>query len=82
MSFIKDIRIVISAVCASMPLIFAPGACAQVITGTILGAVRDQSGGVIPKVTVTVTNTGTNVSTTATTGAAGEYTIPLLPPGT
>jgi carboxypeptidase family protein len=54
---------------------------ASLTTGAIAGYVSDPTGAVIPHATVTATNTGTNVSRTATTGANGGYTIPLLDPG-
>ena len=57
------------------------GASAQDITGTITGIVKDQSGGAIPGVTVTVRNIGTNASWTLVTDATGVYVAPQLPIG-
>jgi hypothetical protein len=54
---------------------------AQAVTGTILGSVTDTTGGVVPGATVTLTNTGTGLTRTLTTDAAGEYTAPSLPTG-
>src|SRR5712692_7097328 len=51
---------------------------AQEITGSITGVVTDTSGAVMPGVRVTVTNTGTNVSKTVTTGPSGAYRVPFL----
>ncbi len=51
---------------------------AQEITGSISGVVTDPSGAVLPGVRVTVTNTGTNVSKTVTTGPGGAYRVPFL----
>src|SRR6516165_11108524 len=51
-------------------------------TGAIAGLVRDQSGGVLPGVTVTVTNAATQESRQIITDEAGRYSAPLLPPGT
>jgi hypothetical protein len=56
-------------------------AYAQKITGTISGVVTDPSGAVVPGATVTITNTETGLSRTATTGTSGEYSAPDLPPG-
>src|SRR5580698_5215950 len=50
-------------------------------TGTITGTVTDQSGAVIPHAAVTITNTGTGIVTTATTGDNGLFTVPALPFG-
>src|SRR5437773_10586245 len=46
---------------------------AQSFRGTILGTVRDATGAAIPGVTVTVTNTGTNISRTAVSNESGDY---------
>ncbi len=51
---------------------------AQEITGSISGVARDSSGAVTPGVKVTVTNVGTNVSKTVTTGPSGAYRVPFL----
>jgi hypothetical protein len=50
-------------------------------TGTILGSVTDQTGAVIPHASVTITNTGTGIATTAKTGDNGLFTVPALPFG-
>jgi hypothetical protein len=50
-------------------------------TGTILGIVKDTSGGVVPNANVTITNTGTNEVRTVATGADGAYRVPALRPG-
>jgi hypothetical protein len=57
-------------------------AAAQEITGTIIGAVTDQSGGVLPGVTVTVKNVQTGLTKETTTAEDGGYTLPYLPVGT
>src|SRR5688572_7720062 len=56
-------------------------AAAQTNTGQISGTVRDSSGGVLPGVTVIVTNIETGIEWTEVTGAAGGYTITNLPVG-
>ena len=50
--------------------------------GRILGAVTDQSGGVVSGATVTVVDTQRGVARTLTTDDAGEYNAPTLIPGT
>lgn len=75
-----DVPAVVFA-CGLLLAVLTSSISAQVITGTILGTIRDSSGGAIPAARITVTNTGTNVSTTSQSSAAGEFTIPLLPPG-
>ena len=49
--------------------------------GTILGTVTDATGAVIANAKVTITNTGTDVSRTALTTGAGDYSVPDLAPG-
>jgi hypothetical protein len=61
----------------AVALLNAP-AQAQDFRGSILGVVSDSQGGVLPGVSVTVTNLGTNVATTVTTDARGEYRVPYL----
>ena len=53
---------------------------AQTSFGTILGDVADESGAVVPGVTVTVTNEGTGNARVVTTSEAGGFTVPSLPP--
>jgi len=50
----------------------------QEITATILGTVRDISGGTISGATITVTNEGTGVSRTVVSDANGDYLVNLL----
>ena len=49
--------------------------------GTITGEVKDQTGALVPNVTVTVTNAGTNVARGTQTNSAGIYSFPDLVPG-
>jgi len=51
------------------------------VTGSISGYVRDASGGVLPNATLTVTQTSTGYTRTATTDGSGQYSILALPPG-
>src|SRR6516225_3156200 len=55
---------------------------AQTVEGVITGTIFDASGAVVPKAAVTITNEGTNISETRTTGTDGAYLFPLVPPGT
>ncbi|MCP5113857.1 MAG: carboxypeptidase regulatory-like domain-containing protein, partial [bacterium] len=57
-------------------------ASAQLSTGTITGIVTDPSQAVLPGAAVELTSVETGVTTTAEANASGEYTIPLLQPGT
>lgn len=53
----------------------------QEFRGTIAGNVTDPNGAVVPGATVTVQNTGTNVTASVTTNDQGAYNFPLLLPG-
>jgi hypothetical protein len=57
-------------------------ALAQTVTGSITGQVTDPSGALVSGATVIAENVATGVKTTATTNAAGVYTIRFLPIGT
>jgi hypothetical protein len=58
-----------------------PWAWAQVTSGSIAGQVTDQSQAVIPGVSVTLINEGTEARRTATTDGSGGYVFPLVAPG-
>jgi hypothetical protein len=63
-----------------LPLLFAPIAAGQqgsTVTGTIVGAVRDIHGGVLPGVTITATVSG--VESKAVTDSQGRYVFANLP---
>src|ERR1700730_9634074 len=55
---------------------------AQVVGGTLSGTITDQSGGVVPQVSVSVRNIATGITRTSTTSSAGFYSVPNLLPGT
>jgi Carboxypeptidase regulatory-like domain/TonB dependent receptor len=56
----------------------APGASAQVLYGSIVGTVTDQTSAVVPSATIKVTNTSTGLSRQVTADSAGSYSIPNL----
>lgn len=58
----------------------SPGS-GQVISGTILGTVTDQSGGAVANAKVTATNVKTGLTRTVSSEEQGDYLIPLLPLG-
>ncbi|MFN7976530.1 MAG: carboxypeptidase regulatory-like domain-containing protein [Vicinamibacterales bacterium] len=66
------LRIALVAVLSVLPSF----ASAQIDTGTIVGKVADESGAVLPGVTVTLTQEGTGVTISTVTNAAGEYVFP------
>lgn len=74
------VRRVIGAIALLGLLSLAAPAAAQT-TGSVSGTIRDNSGGVVPGVSVTVEHLETSASRSTTTDASGRYEIALLPPG-
>src|SRR5258708_10630198 len=64
------------AVCFSGP------ACSQVLYGSLVGTVEDQSGAVVPQATVSATNVATNQSYSDKSDSGGRYDITNVLPGT
>src|SRR5690349_18359614 len=71
----------LSMVSAAILLLLAIPVVAQLPTATILGVAKDSSGGVLPNVSVTISNVDTGTVRTAKTGDDGEYRVPELPVG-
>lgn len=69
-------------VCLAVLMLFGFTSQAFAQTGTINGTVKDPSGAVLPGVTITITNAGTNAQRTFITDERGDYNVPLLPVGT
>jgi len=63
-------------------LCLASGTVGQTVQGVITGTITDPSGASAPTAKVTLTNVGTNISQSTTTGTDGSYRFPLVPPGT
>jgi len=51
------------------------------ISGSVVGVVRDPSGAVVPNVSITLINTGTNVTYRSTTTDTGDFRFPLVSVG-
>src|SRR5213594_3702252 len=51
-------------------------AAAQVLYGSVVGTVTDQTGALVPKAAVTITNVNTGQTREGTTDDAGYYSIP------
>jgi hypothetical protein len=60
---------------------FSAFAQTQATTGVIEGVVTDESGAVLPGVTLSVRNTATNREVTVVTDQDGRFRVPLLPLG-
>ena len=55
---------------------------AQAVSARLEGRVMDQTGAIVPGVTVTATNEATNIATEAVTNESGRYIFANLVPGT
>ncbi len=60
---------------------FSVEAQAQAARGGLLGNVSDNTGGAVPGVTITITETRTNLSQTAVTNESGNYSFPNVRDG-
>ena len=60
----------------------APNLLAQLSTSNISGTITDVSGAVVTKARITVTQPSTGLARETVSGAAGDYTLTFLPPGT
>ena len=60
----------------------APAATVLAQNAQISGSVKDQTGAVLPGVTVTAKNIATGLTRTAVSQSNGDFRIPALPPGT
>jgi hypothetical protein len=75
MQLLRELKVLcLLAIFAALPL-------RADVTGSISGYVRDASGGVLPNATLTVMQTATGYTRTATTDGSGHYSILALPPG-
>jgi hypothetical protein len=71
-----------AAVAWLLAVLCAAPAQAQTPTGRLAGTVLDDSGGVLPGATVTLTNAGTNAIQVAVTGETGAFVFPQVLAGT
>src|SRR5919202_6534653 len=76
--WVRRVLVAVAVLATALPA----AAQSQAMNGSIEGTVRDNSGAVLPGVTVTVTNTDTGVQRVVMTNEEGVYRAPLLPLGT
>ena len=65
----------VSVVVLLLGLLVSATVMAQVDMGSISGVIRDPTGAAIPNAKVTLTNAGTNITVSTTTGSEGQYTF-------
>jgi hypothetical protein len=73
---------VIPIALVSVFLVCAKPGYTQIINASLYGTVSDPSGAAIPEATITATNVATRVASKTVADAAGNYTLPSLPPAT
>ena len=76
-NWFRGIATVAIAVAMSAPA----AAAAQVTTADVEGLIRDEAGGVLPGVTVTITNEETGLRRSTVSVDSGGYRLQALPPG-
>jgi hypothetical protein len=57
-------------------------ALAQAVSGTLIGEVKDTTGGALPGVTLTIVNEATGLTRTMVSDKNGEFSAPSMPTGT
>jgi outer membrane receptor protein involved in Fe transport len=78
---LRTVRIAWPALVAAGLLLTHVDSSAQIATATLAGVVRDQTGGALPGVTVTVRNVATGAVRPTTTDSEGRYRVTALDPG-
>ena len=76
--WLRRMFVAVALLAAALPA----AAQSQAMNGSIEGTVRDNSGAILPGVTVTLTNTDTGAQRVVVTNEEGVYRAPLLPLGT
>ena len=79
-------RVVLAGLSTSLTVLMLTGATprlcmAQVMYGSLVGTVKDATGGSIPGATVVVTNKGTGLTREVLTDETGRYNLTNLPAG-
>jgi hypothetical protein len=78
----KWLRVMAQCLVAFACIVFMAASAAAQNTGQISGTIKDSSGGVLPGVTMAITNAGTGIVRTAVTDEHGTYLVTGLPVGT
>src|SRR5258708_13387339 len=68
-------------ICIVLGMVFVAAAWPQASSSSVGGTVRDQGQAVVPRASVTLTNTATNVARTTPTNESGVYVFPGVFPG-
>src|SRR5689334_5520942 len=71
-----------TAILLGLALMGSASLFAQTVTGSLVGIVVDPAGAVVPGVSVTLTNQGTNAKSVAASDNSGLFRFPNLNPAT
>ena len=63
-------------------LVTGPTCGLSPLPAPFLGTVTDSTGAVVPGAAITITNIATNTALSAKSNASGEFTFPVVSPGT
>ena len=74
-------RILLCIAVLAIAGLLAPPAYTQVLYGSLVGAVEDQSGSVVPKANITITNKGTGATRETASDEQGRFSLLNLLPG-
>ena len=80
-SFFRRRMVLVASLAVLLLTAGGPAAFAQSFTGQIVGSVADQTGAVLPGVTITTRQVDTNATRQVLTNETGNYTITALPSG-
>src|SRR5687767_1596073 len=78
----RQCRACMIALVVSLAGITAVPIQAQVLYGSLVGTIEDQSGAIVPKAVVSITHQQTGLSRSAAADENGRYTIASIPGGT
>src|SRR5437773_10005538 len=78
-SFLFALRSLLLLALCALPLATAFG---QTASATLSGSVVDENGALVPGANVTVLNDATSLKREAVSNDSGNFSVPLLPPGT
>src|SRR5258708_5082806 len=80
MTSLRNVPVVLCLTILMLTITSVPAPAAEV-TAALSGTIRDSSGAIVSEVTITLTNTETNISKTLRSGADGTYSFTLVPVG-